>query len=129
MNIAHLYNGLNRVCFRGQLRPVTIRLVPWIVNERDERLAGAWVADKPAIALDRALLWYPVLLFGVLLHEMVHQACHERDGVTGHGENFLCTGTSAAVRLRPLGVQVPMPTNGDANTWPYPVARHLLGEM
>jgi len=124
VNIAFAYDHLNALCFGNQLRPVTLRLTPWIVNEYDERLAGAWVEADWAIAIDRALLDHPQLLFGVLLHEMVHQAVHQAGNPAGHGP-FFCAAAARAVA--PLGLPAPTPTT--ASTWPVPVARELLGEM
>lgn len=129
-SLPELYDRLNAVCFGSRLRPVVIRLVPWAISKDDgERLAGAWVADSHSIALDKALLRYSALLFGTLLHEMVHQACYERDGVTDHDGQFLRTATEAVARLSASGVPMPLPTNDDMSMWPYPVARQLLGEI
>ncbi|ADU06419.1 hypothetical protein ML5_0877 [Micromonospora sp. L5] len=122
--VAELYDRLNAVCFGGRLRPVLIRLAPWILSRTDgSRLAGAWDAEAWAIGVDRALLDHPQHLFGTLLHEMTHQACYQANGSDGHGLDFCATGAEAVARL---GFGVPAPTLTTATTWPYPTPTHLL---
>ncbi|WP_431905576.1 SprT-like domain-containing protein [Micromonospora carbonacea] len=120
------YDRLNALCFGGRLRPVVIRLEPWIlsIDTPGLRLAGAWDSDGWSIAIDRALLDHPRLLVGALLHEMVHQACHQAAGVGGHGPFFVA---AAALAGGPL--DIPGPTPATASTWPYPIPRQLLKEI
>ncbi|MEV7329569.1 SprT-like domain-containing protein [Micromonospora sp. NPDC093244] len=121
-----VYDRLNAVCFGGRLRPALIRIHPWILSKDSPgaRLAGAWDAEGWSVGLDRALLDHPDLLFGVLLHEMVHQDCWQQDRITGHGPLFIAAAAKAAASL---GVQPPTP--GTAEMWPEPVPRQLLKEI
>ncbi|MFJ6198844.1 SprT-like domain-containing protein [Micromonospora sp. NPDC092111] len=122
--VTDTYNGLNALCFGGRLRPCLIRLAPSIVNEHGQRLAGAWNQEDWSIGIDSALLDYPRLLVGTLLHEMTHQECWQQDRIAGHGPFFVAAASRVAALL-----DIPAPTSNTASTWPYPVPRQLLKEF
>ncbi|SOC89928.1 hypothetical protein SAMN05421890_4917 [Ensifer adhaerens] len=138
-----MWDDINAACFAGELTPPAD--ISWQETGGENGIGahGVYLPKPNAIAIDERFrpdiaavkakdpkeIGKLEIVYRLVIHEMIHQALHQRNAPTpgGHGASFCSEAERVAKLLAASGIEVVTPTLDNAKYWPFGTDRTETG--